>query len=341
MTTPRTVYKLGTRGSLLARTQSQLVADSLRPFLGGRQVVLEIITTAGDRQAQGTLVEAGGKGLFIKEIEDALLAGRIDFAVHSAKDMPVESPADLTIAATPVREAPNDVWIGHRGQTIAELPHGAIVGTTSLRRQAQLLALRPDLKTTVFRGNIDTRLRKVAEGQVAGTFLAAAGLHRTGLLPPQAVILPTDQFIPAAGQGILALQCRAFDLEMCALLAHLNDPHARLALAFERHVVAALAGSCLAPIGVCAQPRASADQLAPTRGMAHRVATIRENSPPAPPVSLPGWIVRAIVATPDGQRSAQATLLTKRKTPTSLLRPLLDALDSRGAAGILTILKNS
>jgi hydroxymethylbilane synthase len=319
--------KLGTRGSLLARTQSQLVADSLKPFLNGRAIELEIITTTGDQQQDRPLTDAGGKGLFIKELEDALLDGRIDFAVHSAKDMPVDMPPGLAIVATPRREVPNDVWIGHNGQRIADLPPGATVGTTSLRRQAQLLGRRPDVKTAVFRGNIDTRLRKVQEGQVAGTFLAAAGLHRTGLLPPQAVVLPTDEFIPAAGQGILALQCRAFDVEICQLLAQLNDPDAQRALTFERKVVQALAGSCLAPIGVCVQRRTAAFQ------------SDRPGDVLPDPADLPGWIVRAFVATPDGKSAARSTLLTTESDPICLYAPLLQALESRGSKEILAQLK--
>ena len=330
MTPTRTSFKLGTRGSLLARTQSEQVARSLEAFLGGRHIELVIISTAGDRQQEQALTNTGGKGLFVKEIEEALLDGRIDFAVHSAKDLPTEMPEGLTIAATPPRQPPNDVWIGHNGRSIAELPRGATVGTTSLRRQAQLLALRPDLKTTVFRGNIDTRLHKVREGQVAGTFLAAAGLLRTSLMPQEAIILPTDAFIPAAGQGILAVQCRMFDQETTALLAHLNDVQTRQALAFERRIVAALAGHCLAPIGVCAQPRSGADRVAPTAGQP--VA--------GPAADLPGWIVRAIVASPDGQQTARVTLLNKAKSPASLAGPLLEALNSRGAQEILTQLKS-
>jgi hydroxymethylbilane synthase len=315
--------KLGTRGSLLARKQSQLVADSLAPFLQRKTVELEIITTTGDRQQETALTDAGGKGLFIKEIEDALLSGQIDFAVHSAKDMPVEMPAGLVIAATPYRQIPNDVWIGHNGQTIAQLPAGAIVGTTSLRRQALLLGQRPDVKTAVFRGNIDTRLRKVEEGQVAGTFLAAAGLNRTGLLPASAVILPADQFIPAAGQGILAVQCRADDAEIVELLSHINDADAFMALSFERSVVKSLAGSCLAPIGVCAQRRAAAFPLD------------RPNDAPPDPSALQGWIVRAFVATADGKEIARATLLTSENDPECLFSPLLRALESRGSKQIL------
>lgn len=320
MSTDRSTLRLGTRGSLLARLQSQQVADLLAPHFPG-SIALEIITTAGDRDTSRSLTASGGKGLFVKEIEEALLEGRIDLAVHSAKDMPAEIPPGLRIACTPRRELPNDVWIGYQGQTIAQLPPGARVGTTSLRRQAQLLAMRPNLQTCVFRGNIDTRLRKVAAGPgadglgVYGTFLAAAGLRRAGLMPTDARLLPTDQFIPAAGQGTLAVECRAADAPVVALLQKIHDQQTYAALTLERQVVQAFAASCLAPIGVCAEPRGVVDEI-----------------------TQHGWIARAIIATPDGKASARAALLTDDPTPEGLatLRPLLiETLERRGARGIL------
>ena len=316
------VVRLGTRGSLLARTQSQLVADLLTPHLQvlslGSRIELVTITTSGDRQQTGALQEAGGKGLFTKELEQALLDHSIDFAVHSAKDLPVVIPPGLMLACTPEREIPNDIWIGHAGMRMEDLPAGAVVGTTSLRRQAQLMALRPDVKTVVFRGNIDTRLRKVAnmEGGVQGTFLAAAGLRRTNLVPANAVQLPTDQFIPAAGQGTLALECRADDAFTRALLGRLHDARTFASLEFERAIIAALAGSCLAPIAVCAEPRKPADG--------------------------PGWIVRALVASPDGKAMARATLMTEDPNGLPELQPLLlQTLESRGAREILARLASS
>ncbi len=297
--TPPKTIRLGTRGSLLARTQSQLVADLLTPHLRAlnpsSHIELVTITTSGDHPQTGPLPPplsaSGGKGLFTKELEQALLENTIDFAVHSAKDLPTLIPPGLLLAATPQRELPNDIWIGHKDLRIDQIPHGALVGTTSLRRQAQLLALRPDVTTVPLRGNIDTRLRKVAhaEGGIAGTFLAAAGLRRTNLLPPNALQLPTDQFIPAAGQGTLALECRAADLFTRQLLATVHDAQTFMSLEFERAIIAALAGSCLAPIAVCAEP-----------------------TPPSesPPLHT-GWIVRALVASPDGKNVARATLTTE------------------------------
>jgi hydroxymethylbilane synthase len=311
----RPTLKLGTRGSLLAVTQSQQIADLLAPHLAGRTIELVRISTAGDRASDRPLQAEGGKGLFVTDIEDALRAGTIDFAVHSAKDLPMGDPPGLVIAATPPRADPRDVWIGHNHLTIAQLPPGATVGTASLRRGAQLLMLRRDLNVIPFRGNIDTRLKKVAAGDVHGTFLAAAGLIRAGLLPAHAVPLPVTDFVPAAGQGILAIQARADDPIMLPLLAHINDAATRAALDFERHIVAALAGNCLAPIGVCAQPRLD----------------------PATHSPLPGWIARAIVALPDGSDAARATLMDQTTAPPlqTLAPLLLDTLRKRGAAAIL------
>ncbi len=291
---PQTI-RLGTRGSLLARTQAQLVADLLLPFLPPRHSIeLVTITTSGDQQQERPLQDSGGKGLFVKEIDDALLAGRIDFSVHSAKDLPAERPAEFLIACTPKREDPRDVWIGKEGISIEDLPKGARVGTASLRRQSQLLSWRPDLQIVPLRGNIDTRLRKVAAGVdgIAGTFLAAAGLMRANLLPPppRGVLLPLDKYIPAAGQGTLALEARADQTELLAILAHLHHAPTAACLQFERAIIKALAGSCVAPIGVYAQPR--------------------ENDP--------GWIVRAIVGSPDGKQLARCAPDGERP---AILRP--------------------
>jgi hydroxymethylbilane synthase len=319
MTTPTAlpaIIRLGTRGSLLARTQSQLVADSLKPFLPpGHSIELVTITTSGDTQQDKPLQDSGGKGLFVKELDEAMLAeggGKVDFTVHSAKDLPAERHEALLIAATPLREGPRDLWIGKDGIAIENLPAAAKVGTASLRRQAQLLARRPDLQIIPLRGNIDTRLRKVAEGHdgISGTFLAAAGLKRTGLVPPHAVYLETDKFIPAAGQGTLAIEARRTDTALIALLQNIHDPVTAACLHFERRIVAALAGNCLAPIGVCAQPRATE----------------------------PGWIVRAIVASPDGKHLARAALMAQTPGIASLNeleRLLLETLLKRGAKNIL------
>ena len=304
--------RIGTRGSLLARTQAGIIHNQLLPLAAGRPVELVIISTSGDQLANQSLAQIGGKGLFVKEIEAALLAGQIDLAVHSAKDVPVEIPNGLSLSATPPREAPNDVWIGHAGQSIQNLPPGAVVGSSSLRRQSQLLMLRPDLQVQPLRGNIDTRLKKVREGVIAGTVLALSGLRRAGLLPEDATILPEDEFIPAAGQGTLVLETRTDNAAIRSLINQIHDVQSAAALAFERGIVRKLAGDCLAPIGVCAMPRTAAGRN--------------------------GWIVRAIAARPDGKASARATLLTDDPSINglnALYQPLLEALESRGVKDIL------
>ena len=311
----RPVLKLGSRGSLLATTQARQIIALLQPFLAGRKIELVIITTSGDKTTDAPLAQSGGKGLFIKEIETELLAGRIDLAVHSAKDMPTDIPHGLVIAATPPRQPPNDVWIGHAGLALADLPSGAVVGTSSPRRQAQVLARRADIQVRPLRGNIDTRLKKVRDGAVAGTLLAQAGLIRADLLPPEGRILPCDEFIPAAGQGTLVIEARWDDALVCTLAKAIHDRATFAALDFERTLVRALAGHCMAPIGVCAQPR----------GIVEGVAQ-------------PGWIVRAMVATSDARLIARGTLLTEKPSAAGLnamLKPLLEMLQSRGSDEIL------
>lgn len=314
---------------MLARTQSQLVALSLMPFLataGYESIELVTITTSGDKQADKPLQESGGKGLFVKEIEESLLNGDIDFAVHSAKDLPMALPDGLVITATPQRADPRDVWIGHNGVTINQLPAGAIVGTSSLRRQAQLLAIRPDLKVIPLRGNIDTRLRKVAEGQIAGTFLAAAGLDRASLRPEGALALTPEEFIPAACQGILALESRADDSRIRQLLAYLHDEQAFEAYEFERAVVSAFAGNCLAPIAVYAEVRTE-----------KRISSNGNMSS----TTNGGWIVRGLVAHPSGNPSARAALLSDDKNGLRLLKDsLIQVMDNRGARDILSLISH-
>jgi hydroxymethylbilane synthase len=307
--------RLGTRGSLLARTQSQQVANALAPYLlEGVRIELVIITTSGDRREDASLMESGGKGLFVKELDEALADSRIEIAVHSAKDLPMERPAGVVIGATPPRVDCRDVWVGKDGLSIEELPGGAKVGTASMRRKAQLLGMRSDLEVVALRGNIDTRLTKVAQGAegISGTFLAAAGLKRAGLLPATAVMLPVENFIPAAGQGTLAIECRETDERVRGLLGRIHDPVTAACLCFERGIVRALAGNCLAPIGVCAQPRETEE----------------------------GWLVRAIVASPDGQKVARCALMSQNEGEEGLaeLSPLMvQTLAQRGAFELLAM----
>lgn len=251
------VLRLGTRGSLLARSQSQLVANVLAQVHARLAVELVVISTSGDQIADRPLHEVGGKGLFVKELEQALLAGQIDLAVHSFKDVPVTMPlveqADLVIAAVPAREDPRDVMVSLDARSIDQLKKGARVGTGSLRRRCQLLDLRPDLEIVPVRGNIDTRIRKLREGQFDSIILAAAGLARGGLFDPEIMTpLEIETCVPAAGQGALALQCRASDERTRALIEPLNDAGTFDCVTAERALIRLLRGNCLSPIGALA-----------------------------------------------------------------------------------------
>jgi len=237
--------------------QSQWVADALEKAHPTLKVELVLVKTTGDRIADRPLHEEGGKGLFTKELEQALLADEVDMAVHSYKDVPVTMPlveqANLIIAAVPAREDPRDVLVAATARTLAQLPQGAKVGTGSLRRRCQLLAARPDLTVELIRGNIDTRLRKQREGQYDAILLAYAGLRRSALFDgsDMAPVEPTD-LLPAAGQGALALQCRRDDPSTRQLLAALHDPATATCVDLERGVVQALNGDCHSPIAALA-----------------------------------------------------------------------------------------
>jgi hydroxymethylbilane synthase len=247
---PSTVLRIGTRGSPLALAQARLVRDALIAAHGldDERVTLETIRTTGDMIRDRPLTEAGGKGLFTKEIEEALVRGAVDLAVHSAKDMPTELPAGLVIAAVLPREDPRDVFISRKAASLHELPRGAVLGTASLRRQALVKHLRPDLSVVNFRGNVETRLRKLDEGTVDATLLALAGLKRLGLDQQATAVLSVDEFLPAVGQGIIAIEARADDARTRALLAAIDHADSATALATERAFLAALDGSCRTPI---------------------------------------------------------------------------------------------
>ncbi len=234
--------RLGTRASPLARVQAEGVRAALAARHPGLTVELVFVRTTGDR-VTGPLAAAGGKGLFVKEIEEALLDGRIDAGVHSMKDVPARLAAGLVIGAVPERADARDVLIGGDGG-LAGLPAGARIGTASPRRRAQLLAHRPDLVVVLLRGNVDTRLRKWRAGEVDALLLAAAGLARLGISEPAAQPLPVDEFLPAVGQGALALECRADDGATRALLAAVDQPAAASAVAAERAFLAAVGGDC-------------------------------------------------------------------------------------------------
>jgi len=237
--------RIGTRGSPLALCQSGLVAAEIERR--GTSVELITIRTSGD-VATGSLAALGGKGLFVKEIEEALLRHRIDVAVHSLKDLPALLPQGLALVAMPPRADARDVLISAAGVGIERLPAGTRVGTSSLRRRAQLLALRPDLAVVEMRGNVDTRLGKLASGQVDAIILAAAGLARLGLAPAGLVALAPKMFVPAIGQGILALEARADDAHVHAVLRPFDDPATRAAATAERAFLAAIGGDCHTPL---------------------------------------------------------------------------------------------
>jgi hydroxymethylbilane synthase len=255
------LLRLGTRGSLLARAQSGLVAQSLERLHPGLKVELILFRTSGDQIAERPLHEFGGKGLFTKELEQALLAGAIDFAVHSFKDVPVTMPlvdqADLVTAAVPAREDPRDVLVTADGRALLDLPRAARVGTGSLRRRSQLLDLRPDLRVDLIRGNIDTRLRKCRSGEYDAVILALAGLRRAGLFDPSTMsVINADQMLPAPGQGALSLQCRRDDPQTRDYLTALNDPVSAACVLAERELVRLLEGDCHSPIAALVEPAA-------------------------------------------------------------------------------------
>lgn len=250
------ILRIGTRGSPLALAQASLVRDRLamaHPHLRAMEAIeLVIIRTSGDRILDRSLAEVGGKGLFTKELEEALLQRRIDFAVHSMKDVPTWFPAGLGIAAMPPREDPRDVFISRDGVGLDRLSPGATVGTAGLRRQAQILERRPDLKVVPFRGNVQTRLAKLEAGDVDATLLALAGLKRLGLAHVATEILDPSVMLPAAAQGAIGLETRLDDAETHALLAPLDCAETRVRVAAERALLAALDGSCRTPIAALA-----------------------------------------------------------------------------------------
>jgi len=245
-----TTLRIGTRGSPLAlaqatETRTRLMAAHRLPE---DAFAIEVISVMGDRIQDRPLSEAGGKGLFTKEIEEALLDGRIDIAVHSSKDMPTELPRGLELCAFLPREDPRDAFVGRSAPTISDMPRGAVIGSSSLRRQALIRRMRPDLSVVMFRGNVLTRLRKVDEGVADGTILALAGLTRLGIAHVATDLIPIDQFPPAPGQGAICVESRSGDERVRSLLAAIHDKPTGQALACERAFLAALDGSCRTPL---------------------------------------------------------------------------------------------
>ncbi len=244
---------IATRGSQLALWQARHVRDCLLALEPGLCVELSVIRTKGDKIQDVPLSQVGGKGLFVKEIEEALLDGRADLAVHSIKDVPMILPEGLVLGAVPPRELCTDCLASELYPDLASLPEGAVVGTSSLRRQAQLLALRPDLRVVSLRGNVDTRLRRMKDGQFAAVLLASAGLRRLGLSATHLHELDPRDFVPAVGQGALGIECRADDGEVLSLVRRLEDPAARVCVEAERAFLRGLDGGCQVPIGAHAE----------------------------------------------------------------------------------------
>ena len=242
--------RIGTRGSPLALVQARMVRSRLAAAIGESQDAIElvVIRTTGDAIQDRSLAEEGGKGLFTKEIEEALLDKRIDLAVHSTKDMPTILPGGLVLAACLEREDPRDVFISRTSQTLAKLPHRATLGTASLRRQAIAMRARPDLRVVPLRGNVETRLRKLDAGEVDATLLALAGLKRLGLVEQATDIMSPDEFLPAVGQGAIAIEVRDDDSRVADVVARVDHADTSVAIACERAFLAALDGSCRTPI---------------------------------------------------------------------------------------------
>jgi hydroxymethylbilane synthase len=254
--------RIGTRGSPLALAQTHMVRALLAGAHGLAEdyFAIDVIKTTGDQIQDRPLSESGGKGLFTKELDSALIAGTIDLAVHSSKDLPTHLPAEIVIAGYLPREDVRDAWIGRDGATIDSLPAGAVVGTASLRRAAQVKRKRPDLTTALLRGNVQTRLGKVESGEIDATLLALAGLKRLGLADRATALLAIEDFPPAVGQGAIGVTARARDEETRALLAPIFDAATAFALAAERAFLSALDGSCRTPIA--GHATVAGDQLA-------------------------------------------------------------------------------
>ncbi|MEU9983815.1 hydroxymethylbilane synthase [Streptomyces sp. NPDC050856] len=308
--------RLGTRRSKLAMAQSGQVAEAVRK-LTGRPVELVEITTYGDTSREH-LAQIGGTGVFVTALRDALLAGEVDFAVHSLKDLPTTQPDELVLAAIPRREDPRDVLVARDGLTFEDLPSGARVGTGSPRRAAQLNAYARshgrEIRTVAIRGNVDTRIGYVRGGELDAVVLAAAGLRRIGRIDEVTDFLSVDTVLPAPGQGALAIECAADNAGLAAVLAELDDPHTRAAVTAERSLLAALEAGCSAPVG------ALADLLADGQAV-HEMR------------------LRGVVGTTDGSTLVQ--LSTTGPVPTShddavaLGRELASEMLAKGAAGLM------
>jgi hydroxymethylbilane synthase len=306
--------RIGSRGSQLALWQANHIADRLRGH--GHSVEIEIIKTTGDRLQEVTFAQVGSKGMFTKEIEEALAEGRVDLAVHSLKDLPTDLPEGFALAATPRRVDPRDVFVSVKCANLGALPTGAKVGTSSQRRRAQLKELRPDVEAVEFRGNVDTRLRKLSEGQVEAILLAAAGLDRLGKTEWVRQRLDPRDFCPAAGQGSLGIEARLNDAETLNALAFLDDAATRFAVTAERAALAALGGGCQVPIGIHCRP------------------AVEDGTDPGDVC----WEIFGVVASPESGRTVRAYHSVPRTHTDAAAfgRSIADMLIEEGAGKLLT-----
>ncbi|MFZ0287418.1 MAG: hydroxymethylbilane synthase [Terriglobales bacterium] len=277
-------FRIGSRGSQLARWQANHIAGLLRAR--GHEIDIEIIKTTGDKITDVALAKVGTKGMFTKEIEEALAVGRVDLAVHSLKDLPTEVPPGFKIAAITERVDPRDVFCSHKYASIEALPDAARVGTSSLRRQAQLKSLRPDLDIHPLRGNVDTRLAKLEAGEYDAVILAAAGLTRLGKTGLIKQVIPAEMVCPAAGQGALGIEARAGDTAVLQALAFLDDAGARATTACERALLGRLGGGCQVPIGALAEVRSGRLHLQAVVARPDGSEVLRESADGDEPVQL-------------------------------------------------------
>jgi hydroxymethylbilane synthase len=290
------VVRIGTRGSRLALWQAEHVAERLRAAWPAVQCQLVTFETAGDRISEVPLPRIGDRGLFTRDIEEALVDGRIDLAVHSLKDLPTAAPSGLAVGAVLEREDPRDAFVSATGLPLAALPSRARLGTSSLRRRAQLMSLRPDMDVVDIRGNVPTRIDKVLRGQYDGTLLACAGLNRLGLAAHAAEIFDEHSMVPAPGQGAIALQIREGDAGITSLVSAIDDPATRLATLSERTVLAALEGGCQAPLGATAAWQDGELRLLAVVAAVHEPRVVR--------VEARGRVARPADATALGRRVA-------------------------------------
>jgi hydroxymethylbilane synthase len=299
--------RIGTRGSRLALAQANYTAELLRPLIGARAVTLVEVQTTGDQRADAPLSQIGGEGIFTKEIQRSLLAGAVDVAVHSLKDLPTAAVEGLVLAAVPPRGPVQDVLVSRDQRPFDDLPPHSRIGTGSLRRRAQALHRRPDLRVIAIRGNVETRLRKLADGQVDALVLAHAGLERLGIQNVITEPLSLEWMLPAVGQGALGLECRANDSETIALVKQLDHPATHQAVKAERALLASVGGGCLVPLGAATEIRGNALSL------------------------------RAVVLDSEGKRRIEGRVAGAPSDAETLGRTLAERLLSQGARELLGV----